>query len=727
MADATEDEVDNTDLIPDPEDRPIATQKAGEVQPPYQIYAGSKLPVGRAVGPMFKKRLDGALKAYEAVHIVWELCYQYYNFDQTRSLETPLGTFKRGDSSENVIHSNINITLPAVYSKNPDVSCSTSDGQDEPFCQAMQSLLNALLRRRDQLNAKPRVKRCTGLALLTNHGVLKIDFTKKDDSRETAIAEMQKLSDELQTVKKQEDADALWGKYEALERNMEVRRPNGFTLSTVMPQNLIVDPHAEEPDGSDAEWMMERVNILTSELIERFTREDDERGRVLLYKPTHKAVFTRGEGSSDDAMGMVLSALSDSESTSAVRSYTSDERLAYLDQYYTECYYVWDKAFRRIYLFHRDDWTWPIWVWDDTLNTTVFFPYFFIMFSFSTGGMLSVGDIAFVLDQQDHINDINRQAANIRRAVFDYWFYNAEKFDQQEIEKVIDAIRGKIKLDKHAIGVKDLGDGEKVKDMIESISPPSINYKELFDKEPLIEGINRQTNTSDALRGVQFKTNTNVEAVNTYQQSMQLSIGAKVDVVEDAMTNLCYSVAEIAVQNWDTETVAGFIGEELAKGWQEMDIETFRSTYSVEITPGSTEKPTSVFKKKEALEIAQAVGQFAQAAPGATLSIMLRVLSKAFTDVVIKPEDWNALGQEIQAQLNRGDSTGGANAGPGGSPGGGEGDMRAQIDALPDPIKQQIGKAIQGGASDQQVMQLIQQAVGQQQGATTNGTATRRQ
>jgi len=26
---------------------------------------------------------------------------------------------------------------------------------------------------------------------------------------------------------------------------------------------------------------------------------------------------------------------------------------------------VWDKTLRRAMLYHKDDWTWPLWVWDD--------------------------------------------------------------------------------------------------------------------------------------------------------------------------------------------------------------------------------------------------------------------------------------------------------------------------------------------------------------------------
>ena len=43
-----------------------------------------------------------------------------------------------------------------------------------------------------------------------------------------------------------------------------------------------------------------------------------------------------------------------------------------------------------------------------------------------------------------------------------------------------------------------------------------------------------------------------------------------------------------------------------------MDVQTFTQKYSVNVVAGSMEKPNSVFKKKEAIEVAQVVGQFAR-------------------------------------------------------------------------------------------------------------------
>jgi hypothetical protein len=210
---------------------------------------------------------------------------------------------------------------------------------------------------------------------------------------------------------------------------------------------------------------------------------------------------------------------------------------------------------------------------------------------------------------------------------------------------------------------------------------------------------------------------------------MKLSVGAKVDVVEDVVAAIAHSLAELSVQNLTQDDVVNLVGPTFALAWRQMSMVEFNGRYSVEIVAGSMEKPNSVFKKKEAVQIAQAVGQFAQAAPGATLQIMLRVLEQAFTEVVIKPEDWQAITQEMQAKTAQGvgapqgtaqgpqSAQGGAPAQPGAQGGqpqqGAQGQNPiAQILAnLPPEIKQQVVAMKQQGKTDQQIQSFLLQHV----------------
>ena len=753
-------DINDTDAT-DVDDTSSAPSKSkNEPAPVYQIYEGSRIAISSSVGKLWQRRVNAAIRAYEQVTVMWDEIFRYYNNNQGRAIESSRGVFKRGDVTENVVFSNLNIMLPAVYSKNPDITVSTSDDTDQEFCRALEKLINTLFR--TALHAKQKIKKCVGIGLLTNFGVMKLDYTRKDDSREIAVQQLSEITQQLGVAKTQEEVSDLYGQMEALEMNMEVMKPSGPSLSNILPHNLIIDPYAELQDGTDAEWMAERVFLPTAMLTQRFTKPDPDSpsesnskdggtnydcgSRVLVYKPTHKASFDTSDGKRDDGLGFVQQAMEGGIDSS---HHTDDERTAYLQMYTTECYLIWDKLTHRVMLFHRDDWKWPLWVWDDPLNVTRFFPYFVIGYTMSTGGTIGVGETAYYLDQQDEINTINRKLRRMRTSVFDFFFYNSDKVDGDQVEKMLNGIRGEnIGGDlKHICGIK-AGEG-KISDIFESLYPRMDAYKELFNKEDLLDSINRITNTSDALRGVQFKTNTNEDAVNTYQESMKLSVGAKVDVVEDVVADIAISLAEMCVQYMSQEDVVGLIGPALGQNYKQMSVAMLNSTYSMEIVAGSMEKPNSIFKKKEAIQIAQAVGQFAQAAPGATLKVMLKVLQQAFTEVVIQPEDWAAIDAEITAKTGQGagSATGTQPGGnqpadqpPGGAPAGtpgaptpsptqGPGTMPGQnieqlLASIPPDVKAQVVQMKNQGADPHMIMSYLLQHVAQlhAQNAQQQGT-----
>jgi hypothetical protein len=443
--------------------------------------------------------------------------------------------------------------------------------------------------------------------------------------------------------------------------------------------------------------------------------------RKLIYKPTHKAAFdSSGAGSRDDGLGMVLRSLSGNTADQPI-SFEDPERRAYIDQYFTECALLWDKQMRRVYLFHSEDWTWPLWVWDDPLGTTRFFPYFIISYIMSTGGTVSVGESAYLLDQQDEINDINRQMARIRRSVFDNFYYNSDTITPDEAEGFVKSLRGETQGAKKLLGIK-AGENGKIQDCIQAFAPPSLQFEQLFNKQAILDSVNRISNTSDALRGVQFKTNTNVASVQSYQESMRLSVGAKVDVIEDTVADVALSLAELCVQNYSIEDVAALIGDDMAQAWEQMDVRTFTQKISVDIIAGSMEKPNSAFKKKEAIEVAQAVGQFARAAPGAVTKIMLNVLQGAFTEMSIKPEDWQMIDQEVTASMQKGVANGGqaspAAAPPGGAQPGAnpQQQLMEQARQLPDQDKQQVMAMSNSGAPAQNILKFIQERTGASNG-----------
>jgi hypothetical protein len=249
-----------------------------------------------------------------------------------------------------------------------------------------------------------------------------------------------------------------------------------------------------------------------------------------------------------------------------------------------------------------------------------------------------------------------------------------------------------------------------------------LNYEALFNKEPTLATVNRISSMSDAIRGAQFKTNTNEAAVQSYQDAARMSIGAKVESIEDVLADMCMFLLEQCVQYMDQEAVAGLIGNALAAGWTQMTPQELSTRFNLEIVPGTIEKQNSIFKKKEAVQVAQAIGQFASAAPVSTLKVALQVLQKAFTEVVIKPEDWEMLEKEMMMQAQRGNSMGpgagapseGAGAPPQGggaqAPAGGD-SLPPELANLPPEVKQKVEQLHAEGKPPEVIKQFLMRAV----------------
>jgi len=161
------------------------------------------------------------------------------------------------------------------------------------------------------------------------------------------------------------------------------------------------------------------------------------------------------------------------------------------------------------------------------------------------------------------------------------------------------------------------------------------------------------------------------------------------------------------------QEVASLVGDALAQAWQQMSVAEFTQKYSVNVVAGSMEKPNSVFKKKEAIEVARAVGQFARAAPASVTKIMLRVLEQAFTEINVKKEDWESIDQEMMASMQKGVSA----QGQPGRPAAQGADAQALMDrarrASP-AAKQRVMEMSNAGATPQDILSFINGQTGAQ-------------
>lgn len=332
----------------------------------------------------------------------------------------------------------------------------------------------------------------------------------------------------------------------------------------------------------------------------------------------------------------------------------TEEQREVRDKNKVRCVYYYDKILRRIHLFNTEDWKYPLWSWDDDMGLSRFFRHFIIAFGEPIDSIIQPGETSYYVGQVNQVNQINRKAANVRDTIFNTLVYNSKTVDTAEVKKLVRHLRNPRQVQAFGIG----NDSEQdINKLLTALAPPAYQFKDVFDSTQLRTQIDRAANISDVESGGQFRTNTTNEAIETYATVRQEATQVLIDVIEEAMSDIGWAIAELLVSKYSKEEIVEMVGQTKAEGFAPMSVPEFNRHYRMQVTAGSIEKPTSQFKKQEAISIAQAIGQFGQAAPGTSMRLMLRMFKEAFTSFLVKKEDWTMLEQETQANLQKGVST----------------------------------------------------------------------
>lgn len=683
-------------------------------EPIYKVSADSRVPVAKSTGKLWKTRRDQALSARKrkGLEQAWDEAIQYYKNDQMkgRNLGTE-GNVNRSTAhasrltdeyseTENVVFANIGSLVPALYSKNPSVEVTLNNpmptDEERAYGTLVERFANALANRvtKPGVNLKPIIRRSVSMASLTNRAVVYTSYVMKGQSDENAHRELIRLSDELKKAKDSKEIKEIEGKLQALEHTISFLSPSGPDVRSLHPKQVLVDPDAEQPGRMDAKWMM-HYEFISTEFIKAVygSRDKNKDARASIYKPTH--VLRLGEEATTEADEVVNNFTLIDEGSDHKKYGFADEE-SYCAAQRTKVWYVWDKTTRRVLLFNDKDWSWPIWVWDDPLNLDSFFPYDFLEFYTDPEDNDAKGEVTYYLDQQDAINEINDEERRARRWARFKIMYNKRLISHEDAMKYVKGVDGT------AVGI-DIDPEVALNQAVFSAPPPSLQFAKLFDKTSKYQAIDRISSMNEIGRGGEYKTNTTNRAIEQYQSVSGVRLEEKVDAIEDFIGSIMWKVLQLCMMNMSPEEVARIIGPS-AKMWRQMQAQEISASFSARIVGGSTQKPTSQVKKREAIELGQVLGQFARITPAAAV-VAIQVMERAFDEITIKEEDWAAIRQSMSQ-----------------GPGGGEGEqILGQIDQLPPQAKEALGKAITRGVPMQQALSQIVQAIEQvSKGSQTN-------
>ena len=715
-----------------------------EYAPLYQVYPHSKIPVSKVTGTFWEQRFKEAKAhlAHTKVSDRWTEAIAYYQNDQggRSNKRGQLGEVGNGKSdtqyaTENVVFTNVSALIPAIYAKNPDVELTATKDVNEAKAKLFEALIDTILKRKfaPGINLKPKLKRATCSALLTNICYLELSYNKKEDSSEEALEALFKCSKELETATNTKEIAEAEGKLMALEDKISLLAAAGPKCRVVQPNMVIRDPAANEIDFSDSNFVIIGEYIKTSFLRavygtrneEDMTSQDDWKS---LYEPTHSlATSDTSTGNAqghDQQINTFSLGINDTVdeldlSTGADNSgfKTAEEKK---NRALTLVWYVWDKTTRRVLMFHDKNWKYPIWVWDDPYKLSRFFPLFPLQFHTDPTDVYGRSEVMYYLDQQDEINMSNLEVARMRHWAMTKVFYDTNAMDDKRtLENFLSN-----NTDNKMFGVK-LPEGKKLQDIISTFPAPSAQFSEMFSNQRSYDAINRLSSVTPIMQNVQFKTNTTNKAVESYESSTAERLDEKIDAVEEVVGDLGWAIIEMCAQFMPEETVKTLVPEEVlanAGGWEVLeDPSSLIKDYNFAIVGGSTLKPTSRVKKEQAMQLGQVLGQFASVSP-AVVVVMLKALERAFSeDFVVTEEEWKMVVDGTMQALQGG---GGQPQGEGQQPkeGGNETQQVFQqveqmLLELPPEERKVIGDAIGQGVPLQEIMSRLTGAGQQEQQA----------
>jgi hypothetical protein len=330
--------------------------------------------------------------------------------------------------------------------------------------------------------------------------------------------------------------------------------------------------------------------------------------------------------------------------------------------------------------------------------------------------MLGKGEVTYYLDQQDALNEMNAAEAKARKDLLGRIIYHRKRVSGEEVEKAFS------NNDNRFVGI-DLPEGVVLRDVIMQMDSIYKSNRELFDRSRIYGAVNRITGISEIMRGEQLRTNTTEDAANLMADAASTRIDEKNDKIEEEIADIVQFLLEVCVQKLNQQEVSELVGSEYAQFWREMTPQELNSQFSFRIVAGSTEKPTSKAKQQKALQTGQVLGQFVNAAP-ATITVILKLFQKAFSDFDISDSDWQMIIQTMEAQMQKGISTqgnGGAAPTSGQPQQGGGGDEQMQqllsgvMKLLAPEVKQSLQQAVSQGANPVEALMQMASQVAQQQ------------
>ena len=496
----------------------------------------------------------------------------------------------------NVTYSQKRGMVPQIYFRNPfmNVTPNNKPGIDIQ-ARVVESIDNWLIQ---ELGIKQTFKTMVQDAYYCNRGICKIGYDGLWS--EMVTPEDRKLAEELGIPVDHMSKD----KKERVEYNVNVQ-PGMPWGARIIPDVFIV------PFGvrtlSDCPWVdhvvLRSLADVKADRKYKNTKNLEGTHMELLNKDPQRADFYRELGSNGDLVEI-----------HEIRDYKRKEIKAFVPGY--------------------DEWIRP--PAEDVLQIDGL-PFVDFTFNEDCEYYWGPSDVQIFEPQQLEINEARTQAMYHRRIALVKFLVEAGMIDDPEIDKMLSDTVGPV--------VKVKGDPSKVVAMLQPHIPADLTqWSSLVESDVRsLMGQGRQQ------QGEAPPGRRTAEEMRNVQAASDVRMDERRDIVADALVLMMRKVNQIIFERWTTEKVVQVVGIDAARYWVSYKGSENKSEYNLRVDVESMTPKTKMMKKREIVELIQALSKN----PRANIDYLMQMLLREYEWVdamKVLPQAQETMGQPMAQQ-----------------------------------------------------------------------------
>ena len=494
--------------------------------------------------------------------------------DYGRGKFSGYNTSTNGILPYNIVYAMGRTLVPNIYFRNPYITATPrhKPGLDLQ-AKMIESIDNWLIQ---EMNVKQAFKTAVMDCYYTNRGILKIGY----DSLSGYISKGRTLEDELKEILNRPIGGST-PKKEKTEYNINVK-PGMPWCVRVMPDFIIV------PFGvrtlEECPWIVHVV-----------IRPTDDVKNDPIYKNTAELEGTHIE--------MVNK---DHATNSFYKELTQDIDLC-------EVYEIRDYKRGEIKAFvpGYEQWIRP--PTEDKLQIEGL-PFVDFTFNEDTEYYWGPSDVQIIEPQQLEVNEARTQAMYHRRVALIKFLIESGRMDQSEVDKMLSEDVGP------AVFVKGLP--KDVVSLLQPHMPQDINqWTEIIrgDVRELLGHSKQQMGELPPGRRT-------AREIDVVQRAHDIRMDERRDIVADALQKVMRKENQVIFDRWDRNQVAQVVGIDGAKYWVQYNKKDIAAEYNLKVDVESMTPTTKAVKKREILQVIQAIGKN----PRANIDVLMRMLLREY-------------------------------------------------------------------------------------------------